>query len=141
MRIGAELKGVYVRWVIGYYDGPLSGICEYDGKIYYFECCGEEDLVRIDWVTREVEDMGYDRFFNVRKIPRRRVALEYIRHGMFNLLVRRIYTKWSRWLWYGIRESHTPEYDDCETIGWCADDKEFFKKQEKRPTQWWLFRR
>lgn len=139
MRSGPELKDVYMQWASGYYDGPLTGICEYNGKFYYFECCGEEDLARIDWDTRKVERVGFERFYNVRKIPWRFVVFERIRHDMFNLLVRKIYTRWSMWLWYGLRKSPNKDYDDYEIIGWCADDKDFFRKQEKRPKQWRLF--
>ena len=128
-----------MKWPSGYYDGPLSGICEYQGSIYYFECCGEEDLVQIDWDTREVEYVGSDRFYHVRKIPWWVVAFECFRHGMFNLLVRKICAKWSMWLWYDLKKLYHEDYDKYEIIGWCADDKAFFKKKEKRPKQWRFF--
>lgn len=139
MRKGPELNGVRMKWSSGYYDGPLNGLCEYKGKFYYFECCGEEDLVEIDWNTRTAEFTGYDRLYNVRKIPWWLMCFELVRHRAFIILVRRIGNKMSMWLWYGLKKSHFDDYGRYEIIGWCADDKEFFEKAEQRPSRWKIF--
>lgn len=135
MRQGNELFEVHMLWYGDYWDGPLSGICKYDGKIYYFECCEEEDTVEINWDTNTVENGSYDRFFNLRRIPWWHICYKFVSHFMFRLLVRRIYTKWSMFLWYN---TYTIKfnYDKCAIMGWCADDKEFFRQAEKKPKKW-----
>jgi hypothetical protein len=37
-----ELKGVKELWHTDWYDGPLAGFCEYQGKIYYYFVSGDE---------------------------------------------------------------------------------------------------
>lgn len=135
MRQGRELFSVHMKWYGDYWDGPLSGICKYDGKIYYFECCEEEDTVEIDWDTNTVENGSYDRFFNLRCIPWWRICYQFASHFMFRLLVQRIYTKWSMLLWYKTYSLRF-NYDKCAIVGWCADDKEFFRQAEKKPKRW-----
>lgn len=39
-----ELKGVKDLWHIDWYDGPLSGICEYQGKPYFYWISGDNEL-------------------------------------------------------------------------------------------------
>lgn len=142
MRTGPELFGVHVKWFGGYYDGAIDGVCEYKGKLCFYDCCEEEDLVEIDWDTGEVENIGYDRIYNVRKAKWWLMIYEFVSHKMFRLLVQKIYTNWSMWLWYDVKKSNFEPHVQCdEIIGWFVQDQAAFITIEDRPRQWRIFRR
>lgn len=37
------LQGVKLLYHSNYWDGPLSGVCEYQGKRYWFDCLNEDE--------------------------------------------------------------------------------------------------
>lgn len=50
-----EAKGVKILWEHDYWDGPLDGVCEWDGEKYYFQLI-EDAIIRPYWLKRLSEN-------------------------------------------------------------------------------------
>lgn len=141
MRKGPEIPNVRVKWFGGYYEGVIDGVCECNGKLYFYDSCEEERIVDIDWNTGTVHDLGHIRFYNVRKAKWWQMLSEIISHATFTLLVVRISTRWSMWLWNAVRKPSFDPYQQCEIIGWFVEEPVAVDTTKAPPNAWKIFRR
>lgn len=53
-------KKVEILWSDGWYDGPLSGVMNYDGEKYYFDLyCPEDEGFGYQYVTIKLTDIEF----------------------------------------------------------------------------------
>jgi len=66
-------EALRMLWIHDYWDGPLTGMLVYDGKLRWFECCD---------VNPETSDVGARRFV-VRDVAEEQIAEEERWHALF----------------------------------------------------------
>ena len=93
----------------GFWDGPLDGLCEHDGKIYYFDT--EDDIWSCNvcnMTDDECEHCGWDRQFVMHWISPFLINHMILRNKIFMFLV---YNPWQQnlirycggmFIWYNI---------------------------------------
>ncbi len=54
-------KDVILLWHSGYYDGPLSGMCQFRGEKLWFECEGEDRLPGADENSERIRTFRFYR--------------------------------------------------------------------------------
>lgn len=71
-----KLKGVKILFYSNYWDGPLTGLCEYENKIYRYDVLDEGD-----W--DEENDEWLPRVYNVFEIEPWQLTYELYWHSLF----------------------------------------------------------
>ena len=71
-----ELENVKILFASGWWDGPRTGLCEYENTIYRFEVYIEEEY-------DEKEDEWTKRIYQMKKIELWQLAYELYWHSIF----------------------------------------------------------
>jgi hypothetical protein len=72
-----EASGVRLLWSSDWHDGPVSGLCEYEGTEYWFEAARDEGA----------DDYEHPRRFLLRELTQAENAREWERHRLFEATV------------------------------------------------------
>ncbi len=110
-----EQPDLRMLWHNGYYDGPLSGMCKWDGKLYYFDVAYDDE---------EESELDY-RKYNLYELTQEELEEELRTHRLFE-------TNVGYHSNYGDRYR---EYGDNDKPKWCPN----FLYKQWRKARFWKF--
>lgn len=103
-----ELLNVKILYYSNYWDGPLTGLCEYENKIYRYDVLDEGDY-------NEEKDEWNPRIYNVIEIELWQLAYELYWHSLFCSNIS-TYSKYN---------------ENMSNSRFELKDKDFYKKQKE----------
>ena len=118
------LTGCRLLWPLNYWDGPISGILEYQGRHYYFDRCDESDIEdeTATWSRRylvyELSKEEFNEEMQWHNLFREHVGThtDYDEHGRTNHAVR---PQSEHHKYYEKAKERTPrDYTQNKIIGW-----------------------
>jgi len=107
-----------------YYDGPLSGLCEFEGQVAWYDCFEMGYCIPVKCGINKC-GVWSPRIFRVRKITSCDVIYERWFDGVFNLFKRfRLFLIIYSYCLLDLR--HKRDYKHCQIIG-AFSDSEYIK--------------